>query len=206
MDASNKPGSRSTAPETFAKHFRAVLARCKSAVGLGGPTPALGALKGNPKAASVASKAKPAANPSAAASGATKAKPAPVIAGRDEDSEDELLGDGAMAAARQRERARCQAIISCEAAATNRPLAISLAFTTRMTRTEAIAMLQLAPACPEPDRYNQARADRNPRVGSPTSDAPPAREAAASRMHDTLAAEMQRTRVAGPVASPRAAA
>lgn len=137
---------------------------------------------------------------------APKARPTPASVARDEDSEDELLDDGAMAAARQRERARCQAILGCEAAATNRTLAHKLAFTTRMTRTEAIAMLQLAPACPEPDRYNQARADRNPRVGSPTSDAPPAREAAASRMHATLAAEMQRTRVAGPVASAKGSA
>lgn len=59
----------------------------------------------------------------------------------DEDDESEMRGDSEAAQARRRENARCAAIFASPAAAKNPALAASLAFDTRMTRKEAIAVL-----------------------------------------------------------------
>jgi hypothetical protein len=126
---------------------------------------------------------------------ATRATSNPPVAAarRPADEDEEMHGSGAMAAARDRERARCEAIVNCAAGLRNPVLAKSIAFTSRMTRKEGIALLESTPAAAIVDSRNQARADRNPRVGSPTSGDAPVREVAANRMHATLAAEMART-------------
>nr|WP_223961953.1 hypothetical protein [Burkholderia diffusa] len=79
----------------------------------------------------------------------------------DDDDESEMRGSSATARARRREQARCAAIFNTRAAARNPQLAAQLAFTTRLPRDEAIALLEAAPTPPAaPDR-----AARNPRVG-----------------------------------------
>jgi hypothetical protein len=82
----------------------------------------------------------------------------------DEDDAEELHGKSIVASARLREQARCAAIMNCRAAGRNVPLAARLALTTRMTRDEAIGILEDTPAAPEP--ASQSRASRNPRLGS----------------------------------------
>jgi hypothetical protein len=87
----------------------------------------------------------------------------------DDDTENEIVGNGPLAQARRRERARCEAILGCEAAAWNFALAKGLAFDTRMPRQEAIALLEASPAAPEAGiswQRSRDRARRNPRVGS----------------------------------------
>lgn len=64
----------------------------------------------------------------------------------DEDSDEEMRGNGSAAAARRRERARCAAIFGSKAAGKNPVLAANLAFSTSMTRTEALAVLEGTPA------------------------------------------------------------
>lgn len=75
----------------------------------------------------------------------------------DEDDEDEkekkekaelALSSGAVASARGRERARCSAIFSHEAAAGRTELAANLAFNTTMTANEAVRILGSVPAAP----------------------------------------------------------
>lgn len=80
-----------------------------------------------------------------------------------DDDDEEMHGKSAIAAARLRERERCAAIFACRAAGRNPELAANLAFSTRMTRTEAVAVLQGTPPPASPD--NPERAARNPRVG-----------------------------------------
>lgn len=63
----------------------------------------------------------------------------------DEDSIEEMHGNSVAAAARRRERARCAAIMGCEAAAKNPSLAAGLAFQTRLRRREAIQFLESLP-------------------------------------------------------------
>ncbi|WP_342616979.1 hypothetical protein [Rhodoferax sp. GW822-FHT02A01] len=58
-----------------------------------------------------------------------------------EDPPEEMRGSSPIAVARRRERARCAAIIGHDAAASNMVLAANLAFKTRMTRAEAMAVL-----------------------------------------------------------------
>lgn len=82
-----------------------------------------------------------------------------------EDDDDEMRGKSAVARARRREQARCAAIMGSKAAARNVEMAANLAFKTRMTRQEALAVLRSAPsnaAAPQ----SQRRADRNPQLGA----------------------------------------
>jgi len=95
-------------------------------------------------------------------------------------------------AARDRERARCEAIVTCAAAAGNPSLAKALAFGSRMTRKEAIAMLEATPAVAAADPVNLARAARNPRIGAGGADAPSSQQSASSRMNAALAAESKK--------------
>ncbi|MEX3635963.1 hypothetical protein [Paraburkholderia sp. BR14320] len=83
---------------------------------------------------------------------------------KDEDDSEELHGKSAIACARLREQARCAAIMGCRAAGRNVPLAAQLALTTRMTRQEAIAVLEAAPAAAIDT--SAGRAARNPRLGA----------------------------------------
>ncbi|ACC71063.1 hypothetical protein PPMP20_04430 [Paraburkholderia phymatum] len=82
-----------------------------------------------------------------------------------EDDDDEMRGKSAVARARRREQARCAAIMGSKYAARNVEMAANLAFKTRMTRQEALAVLRSAPsgaATPQ----SQRRADRNPQLGA----------------------------------------
>ncbi|OAK66072.1 hypothetical protein A3K87_09920 [Variovorax paradoxus] len=122
------------------------------------------------------------------------ASAAPVSAARQAvDEDEEMFGTGPIADARLRERARCEAIVCSAAGLRNPALARTIAFTGRMPRKEAIALLESTPAAASVDSRNQARADRNPRVGSPASGTAPVGHGAADRMHAALAAEMART-------------
>jgi hypothetical protein len=69
-----------------------------------------------------------------------------------EDDEDEMRGNSAAAKARRRERARCAAIFGCKAAGVRPDVAATLAFSTNMSRTEAIAVLASTAAGAEPRR------------------------------------------------------
>jgi hypothetical protein len=80
----------------------------------------------------------------------------------DEDDSEEMHGKSAAARARLREQARCAAIMGCRAAGRNVVLAAQLALTTRMTREEAIGVLETTPAATVP---GQGREARNPRLG-----------------------------------------
>jgi hypothetical protein len=82
----------------------------------------------------------------------------------DEDDDDEMHGKSAIARARLREQARCAAIMGCRAAGRNVPLAAQLALATRMTREEAIAVLENTPAANAD--ASLSRAARNPQLGS----------------------------------------
>lgn len=81
----------------------------------------------------------------------------------DEDGDDEMSGNSAAAAARRRERARCAAIFGSKAAAKNPALAANLAFNTRMTRSEALVVLENSPAAAASD--HSGRSARNPSLG-----------------------------------------
>jgi hypothetical protein len=100
------------------------------------------------------------ATPAAAA-----AAPAAEASAEDEDDDEaEMRGASAEATARARERARCAAILASAGAARNPVLACSLAFSTSMTRSQAIATLD---AMPEPaNPASQSRASRNPNLGT----------------------------------------
>lgn len=74
-------------------------------------------------------------------------RPAAEVAPADDD-EAELLGTGAVSRARERERARCSAIFASAGAARNPVLARTLAFSTSMTRSQAIATLDAMPEQP----------------------------------------------------------
>lgn len=80
-----------------------------------------------------------------------------------EDDEDEMRGKSAVARARVREQARCAAIMGSKAAGRNVELAANLAFKTRMTRQEALAILRSSPAA---SSASQDRSARNPRLGA----------------------------------------
>lgn len=81
----------------------------------------------------------------------------------DDDSDEEMRGNSAAANARRRERARCKAIFSCAAAGVRPDVAASLAFSTTMSRSEAIAVLTTTAAGSAPrgsrlnDRMNGVR-------------------------------------------------
>ncbi|WP_175946625.1 hypothetical protein [Burkholderia pyrrocinia] len=78
----------------------------------------------------------------------------------DDDDEEEMRGKSAVSRARRRERARCAAIFACKGAGRNPVLACKLAFTTTMTRSEAIEVLNETPA-PEGSRGRR----QNPNLG-----------------------------------------
>jgi len=84
----------------------------------------------------------------------------------DEEDEDvEMRGSSPIAQARLREQRRCAAIFASSAAAKNPVLAANLAFCTRMTRTEALAVLEATPAA----SAAQVRTRHNPDVGTGAS-------------------------------------
>jgi hypothetical protein len=127
--------------------------------------------------ASQASRAAPppaiGARPSADGAGPPRAagtlRPAVRATADDPDAELESGGSPIVLSARRRERERCAAILGCQAASTNFEMAKSLAFETRVTRREAIALLESSPPAPEAGmswQRSQDRARRNPRVGS----------------------------------------
>lgn len=123
---------------------------------------------------------------------------APVSAARRMlDEDEEMFGTGPIANARLRERARCEAIVCSAAGLKNPGFAKTIAFTSRMTRKEAIALLESTPAAATVDSRNQARADRNLRIGAHPGELSVSQTGAA-RMHVALAAEMARTQAQAP--------
>jgi hypothetical protein len=77
----------------------------------------------------------------------------------DDDDEEEMRGNSASAQARRRERARCASIMGSQHAGRNPVLAANLAFTSTMSRKEAIAILKDTPtsaAAAPPVRKNPA--------------------------------------------------
>jgi hypothetical protein len=80
-----------------------------------------------------------------------------------DDEDEEMRGKSAVARARRREQARCAAIMGHKAAGRNVVLAANLAFSTRMGRKEAIAVLSATPAASVP---GQGRSARNPNLGA----------------------------------------
>jgi hypothetical protein len=151
-------------------------------------------------------KKKAAAPPPAPASAAATARPhvakktAPAVtapaAHRTADEDEETPGTGPIADARRRERARCEAIVCSAAGLKNPVLAKAIAFESRMTRKEGIALLESAPPAATVDSRNQARADRNPRIGVHPSEPSMSQNTGAARMHGALAADMTRTQAA----------
>ncbi|VTU36210.1 hypothetical protein [Variovorax sp. PBL-E5] len=87
-----------------------------------------------------------------------KEKIAPTI---DDDAAEEMFGHGPVAVARRRERARCAAILRSVAGVKNPALAASLAFKTRMSRTEALGVLSALESAQVADRLHDGRAARN---------------------------------------------
>lgn len=79
----------------------------------------------------------------------------------DDDKDEEMRGKSAAAQARLREQARCAAIFSHKAAAAHPVVAANLAFTTRMSRSEALAVLDGLPAKAMAPGH-AGRAARNP--------------------------------------------
>ncbi len=87
----------------------------------------------------------------------------------DDDDEKEMHGRSSAASARRREQARITHILSSKHAASNLPLAVSLACETRMPRREAVSVLK-GQAAARPDRdedddrgNRHARNDRSSR-------------------------------------------
>jgi hypothetical protein len=78
-----------------------------------------------------------------------------------EDDEAELLGATAESKARDRERARCAAILGSAGGVRNPVVARTLAFSTSMSRREAIATLDALPEpAPSPASFRGARISR----------------------------------------------
>ena len=63
------------------------------------------------------------------------------VDGENDDPDDEMHGHSPLAKARRRERARCESIFACKAAAERPDVAASVAFRTTMSRKEAITVL-----------------------------------------------------------------
>ena len=91
------------------------------------------------------------------------------------DSKDEMHGCSLVATARRRERARCAAIFASPAAAAHLALAANLAFKTRMTRGDAVALLEAS-------------------VGESTASVPAAAKQASGGLDRALKAAAQRRR------------
>ena len=70
--------------------------------------------------------------------------------GEEDDDDEEMSGKSAAAQARGRERARCASIFASQYAQGREAFAAHLAFNTTMPRSEAIAMLKMAPAAAAP--------------------------------------------------------
>lgn len=140
------------------------------------------------------------ASPAAAARPPVAKKTSPAVtapaAHRMADEDEEMFGTGPIADARRRERARCEAIISSPAGLKNPALAKVIAFDSRMTRKEGLALLESTPPAATVDRRNQARADRNPPIGAGMAESSGGPQAAATRMHGALAAEAARANAA----------
>jgi hypothetical protein len=83
----------------------------------------------------------------------------------DEDDDTEMRGNSPVARARRREQARCAAIFADPKAAHNPVLAASLAFETRLPRSEALAVLRSTPMAASPFDHSAARSARNPSLG-----------------------------------------
>jgi hypothetical protein len=84
------------------------------------------------------------------------------------DPSAELRGDSPASLARQRERARCEAIVMSPAGLANLSMAKHLAFDTTVTRDEALQLLAMAPqpkARGMSAAASAARASRNPSLG-----------------------------------------
>jgi hypothetical protein len=79
----------------------------------------------------------------------------------DEDKDAEMRGSSPVAKARLREQARCASIFASKAAGKNPALAANLAFKTRLTRSEALAILEETPA----STPQSARSLQNPTLG-----------------------------------------
>ena len=73
--------------------------------------------------------------------GASKPKTPPAV----EDGVEEMCGTSLVARARRRERARCAAILLSDAGRRNPAAAQALAFRSRMTRSEAVTLLNAMP-------------------------------------------------------------
>lgn len=83
-----------------------------------------------------------------------------------DDARSEMVGSSVDAEARKSERARCAAILMSDAGQRNFEMAKQLAFETRLTRKEAIALLEATPApLPRGSFAHPERAARNPKVG-----------------------------------------
>jgi hypothetical protein len=80
------------------------------------------------------------------------------------DTDQDMQGDSLLARARARERARCAAIMGSAEGQRNPMLAANLAFKTRITRVEALALL--AGTAPVATSLHPERASRNPRIGA----------------------------------------
>lgn len=96
----------------------------------------------------------------------------------DDDKDEEMKGASAVARGRLREQARCASIFASQAAARNPVLAANLAFKTRMSRAEALALLEATPGAAAPG--NAARSARNPNVSTGGSAQPTTAQASAS--------------------------
>lgn len=104
----------------------------------------------------------------------------------DGDDDEEMRGKSAVAKGRLREQARCAAIFASKAAARNPVLAANLAFTTRMSRQEALAVLEGTPAPASAAHTN--RAARNPNIGTDGGAKQSPQQAMAARWDQNLKA------------------
>lgn len=112
----------------------------------------------------------------------------------EDDDEEEMRGKSAEASARRREQARCAAIFGSKAAGRNPVLAANLAFNTRMTRKEALAVLESTPAPQQASAGSASRAAGNPRVDPPGA---PEQDANANLMSSWDAARARNKRQGG---------
>lgn len=96
----------------------------------------------------------------------------------DDDKDEEMKGASAVARGRLREQARCASIFASQAAARNPVLAANLAFKTRMSRAEALSLLEATPGAAA--LGNAARSARNPNVSTGGSAQPTSAQASAT--------------------------
>lgn len=68
------------------------------------------------------------------------------VDGKRDDSDEDMRGQSAAAHARRRERARCEAIFACDAAAVRPDVAAQVAFRTTLARGEAVSVVTAAAA------------------------------------------------------------